>query len=57
MSKPEKTTVVLESDVREELEQWALEEGRPLSNLLRRIVHAAIERRAAEQQREMEAAA
>jgi hypothetical protein len=46
----EKLTLVLDAAAREEVARWAVEEGRPVSNLLRRIVQAAIERRAAEQQ-------
>ena len=51
MSKPEKLTLVLEAEVRAEVERWAVEDGRPMSNLLRRIVVAAIDQRRREQQR------
>jgi hypothetical protein len=45
MPKPEKVTLVLETESRAEVERWAVEEGRPVSNLLRRIVVTAIEQR------------
>ena len=57
MSKPEKLTLVLEMEVRAEVERWAHAEGRPVSNLLRRIVVQAIERRAAERGPGQQAAA
>jgi hypothetical protein len=38
-------TVDLEDEVRDRLVCWAREEDRPLSNLLRRIATAAVERR------------
>jgi hypothetical protein len=41
MAKPEKLTMVLESELRNAVEAWAREEGRPVSNLLRRIVDKA----------------
>jgi hypothetical protein len=49
MTKPEKLTLVLEQPLREELAQWAIEEGRPISNLLRRVVHQALEQRRQQQ--------
>lgn len=49
MSKPEKLTLVLEAEVRAEVERWAVEDGRPVSNLLRRLVVTAIEQRRREQ--------
>lgn len=49
MSKPEKLTLVLEADAREAVARWADEEGRPVSNLLRRIVVTAIEQRRRDQ--------
>jgi hypothetical protein len=52
MSKPEKVTVVLETEARAEVERWAVEEGRPVSNLLRRIVATAIEQRQREHHRQ-----
>lgn len=53
MSKPEKLTLVLEPQTGEELREWAREEGRPIANLLRRIVSASLEQR----HRQREAAA
>jgi len=50
MTKPEKLTVVLEPETRNELAEWAREEGRPVSNLLRRLVGKCIEERRAVQQ-------
>jgi CopG-like RHH_1 or ribbon-helix-helix domain, RHH_5 len=51
MPKPEKLTVVLEPAARNELCEWAREEGRPLSNLLRRLVAKSLEdRRTARQE-------
>lgn len=50
MSKPEKITLVLEADARQAVARWADEEGRPVSNLLRRIVVIAIEQRRRDQQ-------
>jgi len=49
MTKPEKLTVVLEPETRNELAEWAREEGRPVSNLLRRLVGKCIEERRAVQ--------
>jgi hypothetical protein len=46
----EKVTVVLEPDARDAVARWAAQEGRPVSNLVRRIVSQALERRTAEQQ-------
>ena len=48
MSKPEKLTLVVELKTREELLEWAREEGRPVGNLLRRIVNQSLDRRVAE---------
>jgi hypothetical protein len=45
MSKPEKLTLVLEPQTHDELRQWAREEGRPIANLLRRIVNQSLDRR------------
>jgi hypothetical protein len=42
--KREKLTVELGADLRERLDQWAAEEGRPLANLLRRIAAQQVER-------------
>ena len=52
MSKPkaDKLTVALEPATRGELEQWAAEEGRPVANLLRRIVARSLQDRRAAQQ-------
>ena len=44
-AKPEKLTVVLEPETRNEVAEWAREEGRPVSNLLRRIVDQACAQR------------
>ncbi len=52
MTKPEKLTVVLEQPASHELAEWASDEGRPISNLLRRIVHQALEQRRHQQQHE-----
>jgi len=41
---------VLEPETRDELVQWAAAEGRPVSNLLRRLVGKCIEERRAVQQ-------
>ena len=38
-------TVDIEDDLRDRLICWAREEGRPLSNLLRHIATAAVEKR------------
>jgi len=49
MAKPTgKLTIVLETDARKEVARWAAEEGRPVSNLVRRLLQAAIERRRVE---------
>ncbi len=45
MFKPEKLTVVVEPETRAELAEWAREEGRPVGNLLRRILHQSVEQR------------
>jgi hypothetical protein len=45
MPKPEKLTLVLETARRNYLAEWAREEGRPVGNLLRRIVDKACEQR------------
>ncbi len=45
MLKPEKLTVVVEPETRAELAEWAREEGRPVGNLLRRIVCKSVEQR------------
>lgn len=45
MTKPEKITVQIEPETRAELAEWAREEGRPVGNLLRRIVSKSIEQR------------
>jgi hypothetical protein len=42
----ERLTVEIEPEVRESLARWAQEEGRPVGNLLRRIVAAAVAHRA-----------
>lgn len=41
----EKLTLVLEPEARDELMVWAKEEGRPIANLLRRIVGKSLEQR------------
>ena len=38
----EKLTVELDPDLRESLAQWAADEGRPVGNLLRRIVATSV---------------
>jgi hypothetical protein len=50
MQKPEKLTVVLEPEQRSELAEWACEEGRPVSNFVRRLVGECIEERRAVQE-------
>jgi len=57
MSKPEKITVHIEPETRAELAEWAREEGRPIGNLLRRIVNRSVEARRQSQHRQEEAAA
>jgi hypothetical protein len=49
MAKPEKLTIVLESELRNAVAEWAREDGRPMSNLLRRIVEKACEQRRQQQ--------
>lgn len=49
MTDAEKLTLILPADAREAVTRWAAEEDRPVSNLLRRIVVQAIERRSADQ--------
>jgi hypothetical protein len=44
----EKLTVEIEPDLRKSLTKWATEEGRPVGNLLRRIVAKAVEAQSAE---------
>jgi hypothetical protein len=39
----EKLTLEIEPDLRKSLAKWACEEGRPVGNLLRRIVAKAIQ--------------
>lgn len=41
MTKPEKLTVVLEPETRDRVVEWAHEEGRSVSNLLRRLIDQA----------------
>jgi hypothetical protein len=41
----EKVTVELDPELRESLARWAVEEGRPVGNLLRRIVATFIAQR------------
>jgi hypothetical protein len=57
MLKPEKLTVVVEPETRAELAEWAREEGRPVGNLLRRIVCKSVEQRRQGLQRPGEVAA
>ena len=47
MAKPaEKLTILLEPETRDAVAKWAAEEGRPVSNLLRRLVEqACVQRR------------
>jgi hypothetical protein len=45
-----KLTLVLEPRMRDELEEWAREEERPIANLLRRIVGKSLEQRRQSQQ-------
>ncbi len=45
MMKPEKLTVVLEPETRDEVVEWAHEEGRSVSNLLRRLIDQACAQR------------
>ena len=40
-----KLTLVLEPQMRDELQEWAREEERPIANLLRRIVGKSLEQR------------
>jgi hypothetical protein len=54
MSKPEKLTLVVEQETREELVEWARADGkRPVTSLLRRIVDDAL----AEHRRQQQGAA
>ena len=46
----ERITFICDEQTRAELEQWATEDGRSLSNLVERIVTAAIETRKSEQE-------
>jgi hypothetical protein len=48
----EKLTVELEPELRDSLARWAVEEGRPVGNLLRRIVAQSV----AQHERQAEAA-
>ena len=57
MQKPEKITVQVEPETRDALAEWAREEGRPVGNLLRRIVRRSVEQRRQEQAQEHGAAA
>jgi hypothetical protein len=41
----EKLSLVVEADIRTALSKWAEEEDRPVGNLIRRIVTAAVEHR------------
>jgi len=41
----EKLTISVDADLRQELAAWAAEEGRPVSNLLRRLVARSLEQR------------
>ena len=50
MHKPEKLTLVVEPETRDALAEWAREEGRPVGNLLRRIIAKSIEQRQAQLQ-------
>jgi hypothetical protein len=51
MAKPEKkVTVLLEAELSNAVAEWAREDGRPVSNLLRRIVERACEQRRQQQQ-------
>lgn len=50
MKKPEKLTVVLEPAARDKVAEWAREEGRSVSNLLRRLIDQACAQRQARAQ-------
>jgi hypothetical protein len=43
----QKLTIEIEPDLRQMLAKWATEEGRPVGNLLRRIVSKAVQDQAA----------
>src|SRR5262249_36310638 len=43
----ERLTVELAPDVRQQIEQWAASEGRPISNLLRRVLSEIVDQRVA----------
>lgn len=45
-TKKERITFLTEKETREQLELWAEQEGRSLSNLIERIVLAALEEKA-----------
>jgi|GraSoiStandDraft_57_1057295.scaffolds.fasta_scaffold165001_3 CopG-like RHH_1 or ribbon-helix-helix domain, RHH_5 len=47
MTKREKLTIEFTPDLRDVLTRWAAEEGRTLSNLVRRLVVQGVERRCA----------
>ena len=51
-----KLTVVLERETREAVQEWAAEEQRPISNLLRRIIDRACEQRRAAREHQAAAA-
>ena len=44
MARREKVTVELEPDLRQSLTRWAQDEGRPVGNLLRRLLALAAAR-------------
>lgn len=41
--KQEKLTLVVEPETSDALREWAIEEGRPIANLLRRIVNKSVQ--------------
>jgi hypothetical protein len=51
MARKEKLTVELDPELRDSLARWAQEEGRPLGNLLRRIVALSVAQREQQAQR------
>jgi hypothetical protein len=45
MARREKVTVELEPDLRKSLARWARDEGRPVGNLLRRLLAISVAQR------------
>jgi len=48
----ERITIEVDPDVRQEIAEWAVSEGRPISNLLRRVLSELVDQRTAAREHE-----